>query len=380
LNTLHLCRSKAWGGREIYSCTVISELKKAGCGVHAVCMSGSRIEGFLKDRGISCIHLAGDSRLNPASIIRIRSLIHEKRINAVHAHLSREIWPASLAIKGDCGARLFFTNYSGGRSKKDIFHRIVYSRLDGVFTSSALTERLAGMYPIDPSKIHLLPYGRRIEEYRPDKKKRAEIRKQHGIGDNEILIGTLVRIDPTKGPLDLVAYLPYIDKKFREQIRIMIVGEPTRRSKPRFGQTEFDRESEAYSKELSGFIEKNGLQDKVILPGFQDDLTGYLGAMDIFVFPSRHELYALAVLDAMCMRLPVIATRVGGNLEQICENKTGLFYEAGDSRDLARKISLYLADPELRKAHGEKARRFVMEKHDMDKMITTLIKHYKNQA
>ena len=142
----------------------------------------------------------------------------------------------------------------------------------------------------------------------------------------------------------------------------MIVGEPTRRSATRFGQSEFDPESEAYSKELTGFIEKNGLQNKVILPGFQDDLTGYLGAMDIFVFPSRNELYALAVLDAMCMRLPIIATRAGGNLEQIRENETGLFYEAGDSMDLAAKLSLYLAEPELRKAHGEKARRFVMEK------------------
>ena len=141
----------------------------------------------------------------------------------------------------------------------------------------------------------------------------------------------------------------------------MIVGEPTRRSATRFGQSEFDPESEAYSKELTGFIEKNGLQNKVILPGFQDDLTGYLGAMDIFVFPSRNELYALAVLDAMCMRLPIIATRAGGNLEQIRENETGLFYEAGDSMDLAAKLSLYLAEPELRKAHGEKARRFVKE-------------------
>lgn len=381
MNTLHLCRSKAWGGREIYVCTVLSELKLAGCGVHAVCMPGSRIESFLKDRGISCIHLAGDYRLNPASIIQLRSFIRENRINAVHAHLSREIWPASLALSGYRGVRFFFSNYSGGRAKKDILHRIIYNRLDGVFTSSAaLAGRLVEIYPIPASKIHLLPYGRRIEDYRPDKKKRAEIRKRHGIGDNETLIGTMVRIDPTKGPMDMLTCLPHLDEKFRKQIRIMIVGEPTRRSKPRLGQGEFDPKSEAYSNELTGFIEKNKLQDKVILPGFRDDLTGYLGAMDIFVFPSRNELYALAVLDAMCMRLSVVATRAGGNLEQIRENETGLFYKAGDSRDLARKLSLYLANPELRKAHGEKARRFVMDKHDMDRMIETLITHYDNQA
>ena len=377
LNTLHVSTSSSWGGREIYSCTVMSELKKAGCGVHAVCRPGSMVEKALNEQEIPCIHVPTSAKVSFSAINRINAFVLQNHIDVVHVHYSRDVWNTALALMGNRKPKLFFSNYSGRRKKRDVLHRIIYSRLNGVFTSSAmLAGRLSQVYPVPASKIHLLPYGRRIENYQVDEHKRAEIRARYGVQENDILIGTMVRIDPGKGPFDLVKSLRYMEREVRDQLKIMIVGEPTRSAGEKTNQPEFMPECEIYLNKINEFIESHGIRETVILTGYQKDLAGYLGAMDIFVFPSYNELYSLSVLDAMCMRLPVVATRAGGNLEQIRENENGLFYEAGNSSELAEKLAFYIQSPEIRAAHGENARRFVMERHDMDAMIQKLMGHY----
>lgn len=355
------------------------ELKKAGCEVYAICKPDSKIEDFLRKNQIQYFCLPSYKKVNLASIRLIKSIVNEQGIDVVHVHFGRDLWPASLALIGNKEQKLFFSNYMGATKKKDILHRIIYSRINGIFTSSSrLAEQLKEMYPVPPSKIHLLPYGRRIECYQRDMAKRAQIRTMYAVKDNEVLVGTMVRIDPQKGPLDFVKSLIHIDEGLRNKVKFIVVGEPTRRGNAKPGESLYEPACEAYFQQIKDFIAKNELHDKVILAGFQSNLIAYLGAMDLFVFPSHNELYSLAVLDAMCIKLPVVAARAGGNLEQVTENMNGLFYEVGDSKELAEKLSLYLRQPELRKLHGEKARQFVIERHDMAKMITRLIEFYNN--
>lgn len=377
LNTLHFCSSDSWGGLEIYTCTIMTELKKAGCNVYAVCKPNSKVEDFLRDNNIPFFHLPSYKKVSISSIRFIRALIRENRIDAVHVHFSKDLWLASLSLIGDRPSKLFFSNYMGTTKKRDILHRFIFSRVSSIFTSSSrLAEKLKIMYPVPPSKIHLLPYGRRIEDYKLDETKRGQIREIYGIRADELLIGTMVRIDPKKGPLDFVKSFLLIDPALRNKVKFIVVGEPTLRGNAKQGESPYESFCEAYLQEIKEYIENQALQERIILAGFQADMIGYLGAMDIFVFPSHKELYSLAVLDAMCMKLPVVATRAGGNLEQVDEGVNGLFYEVGDSKDLANKLSIYLKHPELQKAHGEKARQFVIERHDMDLMIKDLKRFY----
>ena len=113
--------------------------------------------------------------------------------------------------------------------------------------------------------------------------------------------------------------------------------------------------------------------------GFQDDLIGYLSAFDIFVFPSRDELYSLVVLDAMGMELPILAARAGGNLYQITDGVNGLLYTVSDSRDLAAKLSRYLLDPDLRREHGKTGRAGLERQHDMKQIISKLLNIYSDR-
>ena len=194
-----------------------------------------------------------------------------------------------------------------------------------------------------------------------------------GVREGELLVGTMVRIDPGKGALDFAKSILYLDETAARRVKYVIVGEPTRKARRKSDESPFERHCEEYLDSIRAFIASKHLEESIILPGFQSDLIGYLSAMDIFVFPSRDELYSLVVLDAMCMGLPVIAARAGGNMWQIREGSSGMLYDVGDSKDLAVKLTPYIRDSDLRKEHGNMARRFVEEHHSMRETVKQVL-------
>ena len=69
--------------------------------------------------------------------------------------------------------------------------------------------------------------------------------------------------------------------------------------------------------------------------------------MDVFVLPSLAEGISNTILEAMATGLPVIATRVGGNVELVRDGENGALFDAGDAAALKRVLAGYLADPVL---------------------------------
>ncbi|HUL43028.1 MAG TPA: glycosyltransferase family 4 protein [Bacteroidota bacterium] len=377
LSCLHFCTSDAWGGLELYSCTVMKELKAAGCSVIAVCRPHSKIEQVLKDAGIVTCNLPADRTFSLRSLRAVEDILRERSVDVLHVHFHRDIWPASLALRRDVNRRLFLSIYMGVPRKNDLLHRYIYRRVDGVFTSSReLNRRLPDLYPVASEKIHYLPYGRDVRTYARDDEKRVRIRAQFGVNADEMLVGTMVRIDPGKSVLDFARSYLYIDETARRRVKYLIVGEPTRKGYVRDHESPFEPHCEAYLQELRNFIDTEGIRDRILLAGFQSDLIGYLSAMDVFVFPSRDELYSLAVLDAMGMGLPVVAARAGGTVDQVEEGRSGEFYGVGNSAEAAEKISLYLSHPDLRAQQGANGREFVLQNHDMKTTINQLLGFY----
>ena len=378
--SLHLCTSDSWGGLELYACTLMDELQKAGNTVYAICKPKSPVENFLRAHRIRYTHFPSFAPVSVRSVRFLRMLLRQHPVQVVHVHFHRDIWCASLALRSDRERKLFLSIYMGVPKKNDLLHRYIYARVDGILTSSQeLNKRLPHLYPVAPSKIHYLPYGRHIESYRRDGKKRAAIREQYGVRADDILVGTIVRIDPGKGVMDFAQSFRYIDERVRHRVKFMIVGEPTRKAKTHPGESPFEPKCEAYLREIESFIANNNTTGKIILTGYQDDLAGFLSAFDVFVFPSRDEMYSLVVLDAMCMSLPVVAANAGGNVYQVKDNVNGLLYDVSDSRDLARKIVTYAENPRLGQQHAAAAREFVRYEHSMDKTIATLREMYRGE-
>ena len=91
---------------------------------------------------------------------------------------------------------------------------------------------------------------------------------------------------------------------------------------------------------------------RVLLVGRVTNVAKYYKSMDLFVFPSHREGFPNAPMEAACMGLPVIATRVVGCMDAVVEDETGILIPPRDPRALAQAIRTYLADSELRHRHG----------------------------
>ncbi len=349
------------------------ELSAAGDRVIGICLENSRADEYLRAHGISTEYLPAGPPWLPGPVRALRRLIRQCDADAVHVHFHRDIWTASLALRGDHRRRLLLGIYLGVPKKNDPLHRLIYGRVDAIVTSSKeLCRRLPSLYPVSPGKIHYLPYGRRMDAYVSLPEHRKQIRSVWGIGENELLVGTMVRIDPGKGVGDFVASFEHLDAGIKSRVRYLIVGEPTRLGRPVAGQSPYEPHCVEYLHSLEQAVASHGLEGRVRFAGYQSDYIGYLSAFDVFVFPSRDELYSLVVLDALAMGLPVVAAAAGGTLDQIQDGRSGLLYPVGDPAALAAQVCRYANDPSLRLKHGREGRMFVETHHAMDSTLDSL--------
>ena len=121
------------------------------------------------------------------------------------------------------------------------------------------------------------------------------------------------------------------------------------------------------------------VQDQVRFLGnvSQAELPNYLANADIFVRASRSEGLGTAFLEAMAAGLPIVGTAVGGIPDFLTDQKTGLFTEVDDPKDLARKIRSLVDDAELRKRLAENGRRIVEEKYNWDIIASQMDRIFK---
>ena len=111
--------------------------------------------------------------------------------------------------------------------------------------------------------------------------------------------------------------------------------------------------------DLRDYAKAAGIEQNVHFLGYRRDIPDLLGLTDIVIMPSLRESFGLAALEAMAMKLPVIASRIGGLEEVVEHEKTGLLVAPGDAAALAEAILRLAENPEMGKKMGEAGRRRV---------------------
>jgi glycosyltransferase involved in cell wall biosynthesis len=113
--------------------------------------------------------------------------------------------------------------------------------------------------------------------------------------------------------------------------------------------------------------------------GHCENVPERLTASDIFVLPSRSEAFPNAVLEAMAGGLPVIASAVGGILELVEHERTGLLVPAGNEGLLAAALCTVMADGSLAARLGTAAREEVEHRFSFDRMVAGFERIYLEQ-
>jgi glycosyltransferase involved in cell wall biosynthesis len=116
-------------------------------------------------------------------------------------------------------------------------------------------------------------------------------------------------------------------------------------------------------------ISELGLQRRVYLTGWLDDVAPYLTALDIFVSASRNESFGLAIVEAMASGAAIVATMTEGARSIIEDGVTGHLVSIGDVEALAASVCKLLANDDERRRLATEARAAARERFSLERMV-----------
>jgi glycosyltransferase involved in cell wall biosynthesis len=127
---------------------------------------------------------------------------------------------------------------------------------------------------------------------------------------------------------------------------------------------------------VSAYINHHDLRKVVYRQPFRSDVPDVLKAMDVFCLPSLWEGHPIAVLEAMAMGKPIIATPTDGSYEIIKNGKSGLLVDYKNPKMLAEAILRYYRNPEETGAIAQMAELMVTYLYDSKEVADEVMKIY----
>ncbi len=161
--------------------------------------------------------------------------------------------------------------------------------------------------------------------------KRYEIRSQHQLKSDDFVLITCGELIKRKNHETILKALTYI-KDY--QVKLILCG------------------SGVLEQEIRQKIRDYGLEEQIIMIGYCYNIPEYLKAADCFVFPSYQEGLPVALMEAMASGLPVICSRIRGNVDLIVPEEGGFLVEPRDIEGIANFILKLKENYELRKQMG----------------------------
>jgi sugar transferase (PEP-CTERM/EpsH1 system associated) len=203
-----------------------------------------------------------------------------------------------------------------------------------VTVSQDLNRWLVDEVRVPARKVRTIYNGVDTKRFAPADREAA--RRALGIPLEAGVVGTVGRLDPVKDQAGLIRAVAGIQGP-RPAVLVIVGDGPLRNA-------------------LDTLRHEVGLGDRLKLLGERQDIPQVLQALDCFALPSVGEGISNAILEAMATGLPVVATRVGGNVELVRDGETGRLVEVGQPEALGRVLATYLGDAALARRHGAAAR------------------------
>lgn len=281
-------------------------------------------------------------------------IVHTRNWGTIEGAVAARLTRVPVVIHGEHGGDA----YNAARPpRRDRFRRLLFPFLDCVVAVSGQLERwLLDDLGVPPHKAVLVPNGVDTDSFRPCTD-RERLRCERGYVPTHLLIGAVGRLDAVKDYPTLIAAFEMALRR-QPAARLVIVGDGPERDS------------------LVREISRRNLQDAVRLAGHQDDVREWLAAMDLFVQASLMEGTSNALLEAMAVGVPVIATRVGGNPEVVVDGVSGRLVPPGDPPALAAAMEASICDGAGRSQHGAAGRERVARAYSMTSMIDAYTKLY----
>ncbi len=269
------------------------------------------------------------------SIMKIVRLASKKKIDIILANLGKEYWPGAVAAKF-LGKKIVFIRHQRDPIRKTTRWLINNHTHMVVAVSSAVKDALLAS-GIAEEKIEVIHNAISLARFDPSHIDKTAVRRELGVAEDDVLIGTVGKLHKGKGVYELLRAVAPIAKE-GSPVKLLFVGDGPERG--------------ALEKEAARLM----IRDKVFFAGIRLDVERLYAAMDIFALPSYNEGMPTVLVEAMAMKIPVIATPVGGIPEIIRSGENGLLIPVGDESALHEAILRYLTEKDVAARLAEKGR------------------------
>jgi glycosyltransferase involved in cell wall biosynthesis len=279
-----------------------------------------------------------DFRIWPA----LRQLVRDRGIHIVHAH-DYKTDSLALLLGRSLPVVPFATAHAWvGQASRERFvyypgDKLILGRFPHVVAVSSDIKDELVRYGAHPERVTVLPNGIDHQIFRREAHRERPLRAMLGIAQGAFVIGAVGRLDPEKRfdiLLRAVARLKIADA----DIAIVVVGDGSERAR------------------LRKLADQLGVGPRFHMLGFRTDVVELHHAFDVFVQSSIREGTPNAVLEAMALETPVVATQVGGTGELIANTVHGILVPPDDAAALATAIETVRRDPEGARKRATMAR------------------------
>jgi glycosyltransferase involved in cell wall biosynthesis len=354
---------------------LIDKLHRAGAQVHlgqlaagldrerfeteVICLlEGGPVADELRARGVRVEVLGLGILYAPrglAGLSRLARCLRRSRADVLHTYLvSANIYgtlagrlgrvPAVITSRRDTG---FSRNWRLRLFEEWLVNPLV-DRV--VAVSPAVADSARGERGLHADRIVTIENGVDVAAQEPERGLREEARRSWGLTAEDAAIGVVGHHSPIKGHADFL-YAAALIVAADRRARFFLIGDgPLRPS-------------------LEALAGKLGIADRVVFTGARQDVPRLLAMLDVVVLPSHAEGMSNALLEAMAMGRPVVATAVGGNPDVVRDHVTGLLVPPRDPQALAAGVAEMLADPGTAADLGAAARCWVRENLSRERML-----------
>ena len=353
---LHISTAPTWRGGEQQLAYLLTELKNEAINNIVICPVNSPMMEFCQENNIEFFSYVRKGALSFKAAKIIKDL--SRRVDVMHAHDAHAHSLAYLSL------RLY-----GVATPLVIHRRVIFSIKDKFFTRkkyampnlikvitiSKEVQKICHAYGIAKEKLALIHSA--IDTDKFSHESQHKLRTEYDIPESDLLIGYVAALTSEK---DQTTFIKTAQQLLADNLQatFFLIGSGDDQEK------------------LESLITELGLQAKIIITGFRNDIPDILPELDLFLFTSTKEGLGTSVLDAFASGVPVVATDSGGIRDIIHHNKTGLMTAVGDVSALVQQVKRVVGDVELRKYLIENSRD-LLQQFNSNTMATKTLALYK---
>jgi len=356
-------KSMEVGGSQTHLVQVLKLLDRDCFAPELYCLSG---EGVLLENvralGVP-IHTPGAGRRFrgidlPARVRALTAAFRQQRPHLVHTYLLRANLVGSISARL-AGVPAVMVSKRGCHWRKGF--ELVTARIGNALANRILVNAEAvrdfvhGNEGCALNDMVVIPSGVDTDRFRPlagdDYKRRL------GLPESRRIVGIVTRMRVRKGVEEFIRAMADVRRTHPEAHGVIV------------GEVELDEF-------LQGLVRELQLQDHLTLLGRRSDMPEVYSAFDLFVLSSHDEGMSNAILEAMAMEKPVVATDVGGTGEVVRHEQSGYLVPAKEVPPLAAAIAAVLADPSRAAAMGRLGRQIVENGFSARSMVRSMERVY----